>query len=243
MKSDLSIYYSTKLCPSCNPRNMEPSKVTIHHMAGTGSVDYYANKCYDPKFQTSVNYIIDNDKIICVVPEENRAWTSSSKWNDYRAITIEVRNSTGGPEWKISDASYKSLIKLCVDICKRYHINPYFDGTKNATFTYHYMFTATECPGKWIKDHTKQIINDVKAGLKGEVIPDPEPAPVPTPDKKNLVKVTVPALNIRSGPGTKYPVVGCITDHGIYTIIEKTSGWGRLKSGAGWIYLKYTKGV
>lgn len=60
------------------------------------------------------------------------------------------------------------------------------------------------------------------------------------------VKVTVSALNIREGAGTDMPKAGCITDGGVYTIVEERSGmgascWGRLKSGAGWISLDYVK--
>ena len=36
---------------------------------------------------------------------------------------------------------------------------------------------------------------------------------------------------------------GAITDRGVYTIIEQKNSWGKLKSGAGWINLKYTKSV
>lgn len=58
------------------------------------------------------------------------------------------------------------------------------------------------------------------------------------------VKVNDGALNIRKGPGTNNPVVGCIRDNGIYTIIEESAGtgakkWGKLKSGAGWISLDF----
>lgn len=55
------------------------------------------------------------------------------------------------------------------------------------------------------------------------------------------VKVTASALNYRKGPGTNYGINGTITDKGIYTIVEESNGWGKLKSGAGWIRLKYTK--
>jgi len=60
-----------------------------------------------------------------------------------------------------------------------------------------------------------------------------------------LVRVTGNPLNIRKGPGTNYAVVGSITDKGVYTIVEESTGagakkWGRLKSGAGWISLDYT---
>ena len=58
-----------------------------------------------------------------------------------------------------------------------------------------------------------------------------------------LVQVTATALNIRSGPGTSYAVTGCIRDKGVYTIIAESDGWGKLKSGAGWICLDYTKKV
>lgn len=60
------------------------------------------------------------------------------------------------------------------------------------------------------------------------------------------VKVLVDALNIRSGAGTNYSIRGNIKDHGVYTIVEETALgkgdlWGKLKSGVGWISLKYTK--
>lgn len=56
-----------------------------------------------------------------------------------------------------------------------------------------------------------------------------------------LVKVTVGCLNIRDNPNGK--IVSQITDKGTYTIVEERDGWGRLKSGAGWVSLEYTKVV
>jgi uncharacterized FlgJ-related protein len=66
------------------------------------------------------------------------------------------------------------------------------------------------------------------------------------PERKGcpyLVKVTADSLNVRRGPGTRYGINMAIRDHGIYTIVEEQAGWGRLKSGAGWISLAYTKRV
>ena len=57
------------------------------------------------------------------------------------------------------------------------------------------------------------------------------------------VKVTAETLNIRSGAGSSYDIVGQIKDQGIYTIIDEKNGWGFLKSKAGWISLSYTKRV
>lgn len=50
-------------------------------------------------------------------------------------------------------------------------------------------------------------------------------------------------LNVRRGPGTSYGVVMALAYGGAYTIVEEQNGWGKLKSGAGWICLKYTERV
>lgn len=55
-----------------------------------------------------------------------------------------------------------------------------------------------------------------------------------------LVKVNVALLNYRQGPGTNYKVNGTIKKNQVYTIVEEKDGWGKLKSGSGWIYLEYT---
>ena len=62
-----------------------------------------------------------------------------------------------------------------------------------------------------------------------------------------LVEVTATDLNIRKGPGTNYGKTGKFTGKGVFTITEEragtgsTRGWGKLKSGAGWISLDYVK--
>lgn len=64
-----------------------------------------------------------------------------------------------------------------------------------------------------------------------------------TTSKSYKVQVTADVLNIRKGAGTNYAVVGTIKDKGIYTIVQTSGTWGKLKSGAGWISLNYTKKV
>ena len=59
-----------------------------------------------------------------------------------------------------------------------------------------------------------------------------------------LVKVSISDLNVRKGPGTDYDRTQFIPV-GVYTIVEvksgkgSTAGWGRLKSGVGWISLDF----
>ena len=79
---------------------------------------------------------------------------------------------------------------------------------------------------------------------KGTVVYTPEHAMDPY---KALVEIA--DLNIRKGPGTGYAKTGLKTGKGVFTIVEEaagtgsTKGWGRLKSGAGWISLDYTKKI
>lgn len=65
-------------------------------------------------------------------------------------------------------------------------------------------------------------------------------------DAARCVRVTVDTLNIRTGPGTGFPLAGQIKDRGLYTIVQEAPGagasaWGMLKSGAGWIALDHTR--
>ena len=70
----------------------------------------------------------------------------------------------------------------------------------------------------------------------------PEPDSTPStpasgfPDTPFKVKVIVPNLNFRSAPSMSGTVKGQ-TGKGIFTITEVNGEWGKLKSGAGWIYL------
>ena len=58
-----------------------------------------------------------------------------------------------------------------------------------------------------------------------------------------VVRLTAIALNVRTGPGTQYPVAMVIRGGGAFTIVAEENGFGRLKSGAGWIMLQHTERV
>ena len=64
-----------------------------------------------------------------------------------------------------------------------------------------------------------------------------------------MVKVSIEDLNIRKGAGTNTAKTGQYTGIGVFTIVEvregkgSDKGWGRLKSGAGWIALDFCQRV
>lgn len=152
-----------------NPRTEKVSKITIHHMAVVGADAATVAKGHrDGSQQASANYYIGNDgKIVGGVSEDRRAWTSSSSWNDQKAITFEVANCKGEPNWEISDAAYRSTIALAADICKRYGISPHFTGDQNGSLTIHCFFAATACPGNYLKGlhQNGTIEKDIKKAM------------------------------------------------------------------------------
>lgn len=164
-------------------RGYKVCKITPHHMAGKLTARQCGNIFANPNRQASSNYGIGYDgEIACYVDEENRAWTSSNRANDCQAITIEVANSANGEPWPISDAAWNSLVKLCVDICRRYGFRLTYDGTPNGSLTRHDMFANTNCPGKTLGGRFKELADTVNAQLDGKVEPTPS---TPSGSKSN----------------------------------------------------------
>lgn len=152
-------------------------KITIHHMAGNLSIETCGNVFQSR--QASSNYGIGSDgRVGMYCEEKDRSWCSSSPSNDYRAVTIEVANCDTGGDWPVSDKAYATLIKLCVDICKRNGISSLnYTGDANGNLTRHNMFEATSCPGPYLQARFAQIAREVNAQLNST----PTPAPTPTP--------------------------------------------------------------
>ena len=177
------------MSPNHSGSRLNPiSKITVHHMAGNLSIETCGNVFLNPNKQASSNYGIGSDgRIACYVEEEDHPWTSANWDNDDRAITIEVANSESGGDWPISQAAYASLIRLCADICNRYGIYPYYDGTPSATLTEHCMFVATNCPGPTI--HSMQVNHvieiDIRAAMAGGAV-TPQPTPAVSGDVEDL---------------------------------------------------------
>ena len=134
--------------------NSAIKKITIHHCAGNVSVETLGSIFATASRQASANYGIGSDgRVGMYVEEKNRAWTSSNAENDQQAVTIEVANDGGAPDWHVSDAALSKLIDLCVDICQR-------NGIESAELYRRCQweldactiwFAATACPGPYLQ--------------------------------------------------------------------------------------------
>lgn len=187
--SNSSLVSYTKLSPNCSTRTDKITKITIHHTAVVNaSLEGLGNGFANPAAQASANYGIDcNGNIGMFVEEKNRAWTSYNRDNDNRAVTIEVANSSGAPNWQVSDKALSALIDLCVDICKRNGIPRLnFTGDASGNLTMHCYFAATACPGPYLKSKFGYIAEEVNKRLTK-----------PTGDKK-LYKVQVGAYSVKA---------------------------------------------
>lgn len=191
--SPLVVY--TKISPCSNPRNNanyynKIDTITIHHMAGNMTIESCGKLFQDEKRQVSSNYGIGSDgRIAMYVEEKNRSWCSSSRVNDYRAITIEVANDGGANTgWHVSDKALASLVQLCADICKRNGIaklvwsnnkDDRVNHKNGCNMTVHQDFVAKTCPGPYLLGKHQWIADQVNAILQ----PKAEPAKPVEPAK------------------------------------------------------------
>lgn len=240
-------------------RTHKIDRISVHCVVGQLTAESIGN-CFTSKSrQASCNYGIGKDgRVVLVVDEANRSWCTSSAANDQRAITIEVASDKTHP-YAFTNAAYEKLITLCIDICKRNGIKKllwletkekslaYVPKNDEAILTAHRWFANKACPGDWMYAREGDLAARVTAALGGNTTSINKPTSTPsTPTASQsfspyLIEVTATVLNIRKGPGTNYAITGAIKNKGVYTIVEEKNGWGKLKSGVGWICLKYTK--
>ena len=157
----------TKISPNSSARTAKISKITLHHMAGNLSVEACGKVFETTERQASSNYGVGTDgRIGLYVDESRRAWTSSNRDNDNIAVTIEVANDGGSPNWHVSDKALEATIALCVDICQRNGIKKLnFTGDKSGNLTMHKWFTNTLCPGPYLESKFPYIAEEVNRRL------------------------------------------------------------------------------
>ena len=140
---------------SSSRRSAKVDTFLVHHTAsvsgrGDGVVNMMVNLA---RRGVSSNYVLGSDGYLwLVVDEDRRAWTSGSKrdggkgaaW-DRRSITIEICNSSGAPNWGISNASIDKAARLLIDLRRRYGIKRVI-GHRDLWTQYRASY-ATYCPG------------------------------------------------------------------------------------------------
>ena len=170
----------TKLSPNhSGQRTHTIDRITPHCVVGQCTAEGLGDWFAKSSTQASSNYGIDRDgRVGLYVEEKNRSWCSSSNANDQRAITIECASDTSEP-YAFRDIVYQTLIKLCIDICKRNGKKKLiWFGDKDKTLNYspksdemiltvHRWFANKSCPGNWLYSRLGKLATEVTKQLAG----------------------------------------------------------------------------
>lgn len=228
-------------------RNGQSVKYIVMHYTGNQTDTAKANANY---FATgdrgaSAHYFVDSSTIYQSVEDSNAAWHCGrnygsnnlyGKCTNKNSIGIEMCSSKD----TITTATINNAVLLVRYLMERY-------GVPADHVVRHWDVCTKRCPGwsgwlppdesKWI--HFKSLLSAVAES------PDPAPQEAPKSDVPFICKVKIKTLNIRTGPGTDYPRTGKYTGKGKFTIVQVNADktWGKLKSGAGWIYIANKKWV
>lgn len=174
----------------------------------------------------SAHYYVDDKEIVYQAAKIDKGcWHVGVDYGGKFFGVINNRNSIG--------------VEMCVQ--KGYDFEKAF---RNTVELVKYLMKSTGIPADHVVQHydvcQKNCPSQIrKYGVWGRlqseigIKPDQQLEP-------GLYRVTADVLNIRSGPGLQYDIVGEISDRGIYTIVQIINEhWGELASGAGWISLNY----
>lgn len=224
--------------------------IVIHYVGALGNAKQQCEYFAGGNRGASAHFFVDfNGDVYQSVELQNSAWHCGSqtgykhpKCRNTNSIGIELCCRTTGDKnkadanWYFEDATVLAAIELTKELMKTYNIPA--DHVLR-----HYDVTGKTCPAPYVFNTGKHTWAQFQAAIKG-VSGATEKTDVPF-----LVKVDITDLNIRKGPGTNYAKTGKYTGKGTFTIVEvkegqgSSSGWGRLKSGAGWISLGFAKRV
>lgn len=211
--------------------------------------------------------------VLQILPWNRRAWHCGSGKNgsgNNTHIGVEMTEPdtikyTGGSGFKdlnptatkaFVKKTYETAVELFAYLCKKYNLNPEKDGVIISHSEGHKRGIASnhgDVEHIWNKygltmaQFRKDVKKAMNGGTAGAAAQETKKKPETTATGGYLVKITADVLNVRKGPGTNHPVSAQVHSGEVYTIVgEEKNGstkWGKLKSGAGYISLGYTKRV
>ena len=182
----------------------------------------------------TLNYAPKSDEMVLTVHRwfANKSCPGSWMYARMGDLAAKVTAQLGGGTSGDTETDYPE--KLTEGY---YRVRKAWSDSKSQKGAYKILSNAKKCadanPGYSVFDNN------------GVNIYTPNTSTKAAPDVPFTVKVSISDLNIRKGPGTDYAKTGKFTGKGVFTIVEVQSGqgasagWGRLKSGAGWISLDY----
>ena len=201
--------------------------------------------------------IFPNGKIVTGRSLANTTAIGIRGWN-YNKICIEIYGNFDHGQDVMTNEQKQAVIAVYGELCKKFNITPSISTIRcHAWFTSGGSYLGTYVPGRSAKTcpgTNFMGFGNSKEAIEKNFIPlvrnyinsgsTATPTQTSTPSNTNyIVKVNTDSLNVRKGPGASYSICGELGRGEAYTIVQTQNGWGKLKSGVGWINLSYTQRV
>lgn len=140
--------------------------IVIHH-AVTTNISAVDATFANPSRQASAHYTVGGKEIHQHVSEADTAWHCGNYYGNHATVGIETVNSTLAPDYKVSDESLDTLIKLVADIAKRNNLGKLWLDPKAdyPTLSGHkdWYGAATACPGPYLYPKLQYIADKANA--------------------------------------------------------------------------------
>lgn len=213
------------------PYEMEAEGFAVHNTANKASAMSEISYMLGNNNKVSYHIAVDDERVVIGIPFDRNTWNAGDGRNgrgNRKMIAMEICHSTNPDEEKFTEAENLAAQYLALQLKER---NWGIDRVYK-----HQDFSGKYCPHKTLDLGWERFLNLVKSYL------DEKQSETVVVDKKAsyTVKINTAVLNVRTGPGTSYGINTTVKSGEVYTIVDEQSGWGRLKSGAGWISLAYT---
>lgn len=244
MKPAGIVVHSTGANNKTLKRYVQPTKQQVDYMGGKTrqevtkllGANKYNNHWNRPGVHKCVSAFIgalDNGSIATVqtLPWNMQTWgVGAGLRGSYNKSHIQFEIC----EDSLVDSTYFTKVfneaaELCAYLCKMYNLGVDTIVSHSEAHQAGYGSNHSD-PEHWIKRHGETMDSFRRKVSK-------------LLSTNFTIRVIAAALNVRSGPGTQYGITTTIKDGGVYTIVDTIDGWGKLKSGAGWINLRYTKQI
>lgn len=217
------------------PYTMEADGICVHNTANKASAMSEVSYMVGNNNQVSYHYAIDDYRIVQGVEENRNTWHASDGGNgkgNRKKISIEICYSTGDLE------QFKKAELLAAKFIA-YKLKEKGWGIDRVSK--HQDYCGKYCPHKTLDLGWERFLNLIRAELGQIQTSDSTQAPVQSTTTNYTVKINTADLNVRAGAGVNYKINTVVHQNEVYTIVAESNGWGKLKSGAGWINLSYTK--
>ena len=220
-------------------------RAQIQHLKAYANTEPLVNECVDPRFRYVKRGCAEYVEWLGI--QENpsgKGWAAGAGYgNKILRILKNVRETEiTQPEIITAEPKKGEIVFQVGDLVSLTSDAKYYDGSDIPSWVKKQSWYIKSISGdRVVIDENEDRTHSIKSPVNSEYLILIKAKPM----DPFFVRVNIARLNIRTGPGTDYSLTGKYTGKGVFTIIEASngtgsnSGWGKLKSGAGWISLDY----